>query len=289
MAGDGWRVAGQSAFSPATRHPAPGTERGGGFHADIVWPRKFEPRKPYPVLVDVYGGPGHINVAASRARWLLDQWYADQGFIVVALDGRGTPGRGRDWERAIKYKFGSVPLDDQVAGLQALGKRYPAMDMTRVGINGWSFGGYLSALAVLRRPDVFHAGIAGAPVCDWMITTRITRNGIWACRTESHASQNSTMTSFEDVVRLMKLDGYVQRGGKQVEYPDVEVTHEVVNGKAQPAAGTLKFSWEVIPSPCEVPEKGRLELLYREPAGLWGTGPERRFKQKDGTDFRMKS
>jgi dipeptidyl-peptidase-4 len=101
-------------------------------------------------------------------RWLLDQWLADQGFIVVAVDGRGTPGRGRAWERAIARKFGSVPLADQVAGLEALGKKYPEMDLKRVGITGWSFGGYLAALAVLRRPDVFKAAVAGAPVVDWL-------------------------------------------------------------------------------------------------------------------------
>lgn len=137
-------------------------------YAAVVFPRNFEPRKRYPVMVDVYGGPHHLHVAASRNRWLLDQWYADQGFIVVAIDGRGTPGRGRDWERVIARKFGSVPLDDQVEGLKALGERYPAMDLGRVGIDGWSFGGYMSALAVMRRPDVFHAGVAGAPVCDWL-------------------------------------------------------------------------------------------------------------------------
>lgn len=138
------------------------------FHAAIVWPRSFDPKKRYPVMVDVYGGPHHLHVAASRNRWLLDQWYADQGFIVVAIDGRGTPGRGRDWERAIKNKFSTLPLDDQVAGLKALAQRYPPMDLSRVGIDGWSFGGYMAALAVLRRPDVFHVGVAGAPVIDWL-------------------------------------------------------------------------------------------------------------------------
>jgi dipeptidyl-peptidase-4 len=137
------------------------------FQAAVIRPRNFEPGKKYPVIVDVYGGPHHLQVQASRNRWLLDQWYADQGFIVVALDGRGTPGRGRDWERAIYKKFGSVPLDDQVAGLQALAERYPAIDLGRVGIDGWSFGGYMAALAVMRRPDVFKAGVAGAPVVDW--------------------------------------------------------------------------------------------------------------------------
>jgi dipeptidyl-peptidase-4 len=99
--------------------------------------------------------------------WLLPQWLADQGFIVVAIDNRGTPGRGRDWEKAIYQKFGSVPLDDQVRVLQDLAKQHPEMDLARVGITGWSFGGYLSGLAVLRRPDVFKAAVAGAPVTDW--------------------------------------------------------------------------------------------------------------------------
>ncbi len=100
--------------------------------------------------------------------YLLDQWLADQGFIVVAIDGRGTPGRGRDWERAIAGHFGSVPLDDQVEALKLLGAKHPEMDMDRVGITGWSFGGYMAALAVLRRPDIFKAAVAGAPVTDWM-------------------------------------------------------------------------------------------------------------------------
>ena len=137
------------------------------FYAAVVLPRDYDVKKKYPVIVDVYGGPHHLHVSATQTRWLLDQWYADQGFIVVAIDGRGTPGRGAEWERAIYQKFGSVPLDDQVAGLKALGAKYPMMDLKRVGIDGWSFGGYLSALAVMRRPDIFLAGVAGAPVCDW--------------------------------------------------------------------------------------------------------------------------
>lgn len=137
------------------------------FHAAVILPRDYDIKKKYPVIVDVYGGPHHLHVQATQTRWLLDQWYADQGFIVVAIDGRGTPGRGAAWERAIYQKFGSVPLDDQVSALQKIGAQYPKMDLQRVGIDGWSFGGYLSALAVMRRPDVFHAGVAGAPVCDW--------------------------------------------------------------------------------------------------------------------------
>lgn len=137
------------------------------FHAYIVRPQNFEKTLSYPVIVDVYGGPGVNKVLATKRAFLLDQWLADQGFIVVSIDGRGTPGRGRDWERAICHHFGSVPLDDQVQGLSELVKKFPEMDASRVGITGWSFGGYMSALAVLRRPDVFKAAVAGAPVVDW--------------------------------------------------------------------------------------------------------------------------
>ncbi len=137
------------------------------YAAVIVRPRDFDPKKKYPVIVDVYGGPKHQHVVAAMRNWLLPQWLADQGFIVVAIENRGTPGRGLKWEGAIYQKFGSVPLDDQVAGLKALGAKYPELDLERVGIVGWSFGGYMSALAVLKRPDVFKAGVAGAPVTDW--------------------------------------------------------------------------------------------------------------------------
>lgn len=139
-----------------------------GFHAKLIRPRTFEAGRKYPVIVHVYGGPTAQMVQATLGGQFLDQWLADQGFIVVALDGRGTPGRGRDWERAVFQKFGEVPLADQAAGLQALGRQFPELDLERVGVHGWSFGGYLAAQAVLRRPDVFHAAFAVASVTDWL-------------------------------------------------------------------------------------------------------------------------
>jgi dipeptidyl-peptidase-4 len=145
---------------------------GEGFYAALVRPRDFNPQKRYPVIVRVYGGPlppeSSGIVIASMGAWLLPQWIADQGFIVVSVDGRGTPGRGHDWERAISKQFGSVPLADQVAGLKALGRKYRELDLERAGIFGWSFGGYMSALAVLDQPDLFKAGVAGAPPTDWL-------------------------------------------------------------------------------------------------------------------------
>jgi dipeptidyl-peptidase 4 len=85
---------------------------------------------------------------------------------VLVIDGRGTPGRGPAWERTIYLDFADPVLADQVAGLQAAAARSGALDLSKVAIRGWSFGGYLSALAVLRRPDVFHAAVAGAPPTD---------------------------------------------------------------------------------------------------------------------------
>jgi dipeptidyl-peptidase-4 len=137
------------------------------FHASIIRPRSLDPQRKYPVILYVYGGPSSQVVTQSVGRNLLLQWLADQGFIVVSSDNRGTPRRTRDWERAIVGNFGRIPLDDQVAVLQALGKKFPEMDLNRVGVTGWSFGGYMAALAVLKRPDVFKAAVAGAPVTDW--------------------------------------------------------------------------------------------------------------------------
>ena len=135
--------------------------------AAIVRPRDFAKDKHYPVILDVYAGPGHKQVVAQPDRYMIDQWMADRGYIVVALDGRGTPGHGREWERAIRGNLIDVALADQIAGLQALAKREPAMDLKRVGVVGWSFGGYFSAMATLRRPDIFRCGVAGAPVVTW--------------------------------------------------------------------------------------------------------------------------
>jgi dipeptidyl-peptidase-4 len=141
--------------------------RGEGFWTAVVRPRHFDAQKRYPVLVYVYGGPTALLAQSAMANYLIPQWLADQGFIVAVIDNRGTPHRGRDWERAVYGKFGSVPLEDQIGGLRALGEKFPEMDLERIGIYGWSFGGYMSALGVLRRPDVFKAAIAGAPVTDW--------------------------------------------------------------------------------------------------------------------------
>lgn len=124
-----------------------------------------------PVLLDVYGGPSGPRVLQSRDDHLAAQWFADTlDAAVVSVDVRGTTGRGRDWERAIKEvagDFATCALDDTLDALAALADELPVLDTSRVAIRGWSFGGYLAALAVLRRPDAVHGAVAGAPVTDW--------------------------------------------------------------------------------------------------------------------------
>ena len=125
---------------------------------------------PLPVLLDPYGGPHAGRAVRAHNAHLSSQWFADQGFAVVVADGRGTPGRGSAWERAVHLDLATAVLDDQVDGAPATPPRSTAsLDLERVAIRGWSFGGYLAALAVLRRPDVFHAAIAGAPLTDWRL------------------------------------------------------------------------------------------------------------------------
>ncbi|WP_369197177.1 prolyl oligopeptidase family serine peptidase [Streptomyces djakartensis] len=133
----------------------------------VLMPRDYDGDTPLPVLMDPYGGPHGQRVVAAHNAHLTSQWFADQGFAVVVADGRGTPGRSPAWEKAIHHDF-TLSLEDQVEALHDLAGRFP-LDLSRVAIRGWSYGGWLAGLAVLRRPDVFHAGIAGAPVTDWSL------------------------------------------------------------------------------------------------------------------------
>jgi dipeptidyl-peptidase-4 len=136
----------------------------------VLLPVDHDPDGPaLPVLLDPYGGPHALRVTRSHNSLLTSQWFADQGFAVVVADGRGTPGRGSAWERAVHGDLATPVLDDQIKALHAVAERVPGLDLGRVAIRGWSFGGYLAALAVLRRPDVFHAAIAGAPVTEWRL------------------------------------------------------------------------------------------------------------------------
>jgi dipeptidyl-peptidase-4 len=162
-----WPVASYAetpSLTPAVRLVRLGERRLPG---GLLLPRDHQPGTRVPVLLDPYGGPHAQRVLATRRIWLEPQWWADQGFAVLVAEGRGTPGIGPDWERAVHRDVAEVVLEDQVDALAAAAELEPDLDLTRVAIRGWSFGGYLAALAVLRRPDVFHAAVAGAPSADW--------------------------------------------------------------------------------------------------------------------------
>lgn len=135
----------------------------------LLMPSDHVPGTKLPVLMDPYGGPHAQRVVDSFAAHCTSQWFADQGFAVLVVDGRGTPGLGTAWEHSVHLDLASPVLDDQVDALHAVAAENPDLDLSRVGIRGWSFGGYLAALAVLRRPDVFHCAVAGAPVTDWRL------------------------------------------------------------------------------------------------------------------------
>ena len=135
----------------------------------VLLPDGATPDTPLPVLLDSYGGPHAQRVQQARSLYGVSQWFADQGYAVIVTDGRGTPGRGPAFEREVWGDLAGPVLDDQLHALDAVAATHPGLDLSRVGVRGWSFGGYLAALAVLRRPDRFHTAIAGAPVTDWRL------------------------------------------------------------------------------------------------------------------------
>ena len=129
----------------------------------IHFPSNFDPAKKYPALANVYGGPGS---GATSERFMLPSTNTEYGFLVLTLDSRSNPGRGKRALDQVYMKLGQVEMDDMAAGVKALWSR-PYFDRTRVGIHGSSYGGYSAAMTVLRHPDVFAAGSAASPVTDW--------------------------------------------------------------------------------------------------------------------------
>lgn len=160
---------------------------------------------PLPVLMDPYGGPHAQRVLSARRMFLESQWWAEQGFAVVVADGRGTPGRGPAFEREMLHDF-TISLQDQVDALQGVAALHPGdLDLSRVAIRGWSFGGYLAALAVLRRPDVFHAAVAGAPVTDWRLYDTCYTERYLGHPDEGHYERSSLLGDAEKLERPLLL------------------------------------------------------------------------------------
>lgn len=149
--------------------PKPQFFRTGEHNVDsaLLLPQDHDGHSLLPILLAPYGGPGVQCVVASKRAYYEAQWYANQGFAVIITDGRGMAGHSPSYEKAIAGNLIDVVLEDQIAALRNIAARYEFLDTSRVGIHGWSFGGYLAAYAVVRHPDIFRAAIAGAPVTDW--------------------------------------------------------------------------------------------------------------------------
>jgi dipeptidyl-peptidase-4 len=132
----------------------------------VYFPAHFNPKEKYPVLLSVYGGPGSKGVSNTYKMTDGSQALAQLGFLVAVCDYRGVSGRGKNFQNLHYLKLGQVELEDHIAFVKALGQR-PYADTGRVGITGHSYGGYFTCLCLLKAPDVFHVGVAGAPVTDW--------------------------------------------------------------------------------------------------------------------------
>ena len=218
-------------FRPAVRIMSAGERE---LRTAVLFPRDHEPgSRRLPVLMYPYGGPhGQMVVASSRA-YLESQWLADQGFVVVTADGRGTPARGAAWDRAVRDDLVAVTLEDQVDALAAVAAAYPDdLDTSRVGITGWSYGGYLAAYAVLARPDVFHAAVAGAPVTEKRLyDTFYTERYLGHPAKQPEVYDRNSLLTIADQLRrpLMLIHGMVD--------DNVVVAHTLLLSSALLAAG----------------------------------------------------
>lgn len=156
-----------------------------------------------PVVMCPYGGPQVQTVVRSSRFYLEEQWLADQGFVVIVADGRGMAGRGPAWDRLARHDFVGT-IDDQVEVLHDVADRYPDdVDRARVAIRGWSFGGYVAALGVLRHPDVFAAAVAGAPVTDQRLYD--------TCYTERYLGHPSDNAAVYDANSLLPMASQLSR------------------------------------------------------------------------------
>jgi len=133
----------------------------------LLKPRVLEAGKRYPVLVDVYGGPGVQRIANSWSS-LFHQYLVQHGYVVFALDNRGSGVRGTRFETALGGRLGGIEVQDQVKGVEFL-RGLPFVDARRIGIFGWSYGGYMTLMCLMQAPQAFAAGVAGAPVTDWTL------------------------------------------------------------------------------------------------------------------------
>ena len=164
-ASDPWKDYQQPIFESGSIKAADGVTT---LYYRMVKPHDFDPAKKYPTVVYVYGGPHAHNVEASW-HWYSRTWetyMAQKGYIVFILDNRGSENRGCDFEQVTFHQLGQIEMKDQMKGVEYL-KKQPYVDADRMGVHGWSFGGFMTISLMLNYPDVFKVGVAGGPVIDW--------------------------------------------------------------------------------------------------------------------------
>ena len=162
---DPWKEYQQPIYESGNIKAADGTT---DLYFRMVKPHNFDPNKKYPTIVYVYGGPHAHNVDASwhYASRSWETYMAQKGYIVFILDNRGSENRGRDFEQATFHQLGQIEMQDQMTGVEYL-KKQPYVDMNRLGVHGWSFGGFMTISLMTNYPDIFKVGVAGGPVIDW--------------------------------------------------------------------------------------------------------------------------
>ena len=162
---DPWKEYQQPIYESGSIKAADGTT---DLYFRMVKPHDFDINKKYPTVIYVYGGPHAHNVDASwhYASRSWETYMAQKGYIVFILDNRGSENRGRDFEQATFHQLGQIEMQDQMTGVEYL-KKQPYVDMNRLGVHGWSFGGFMTISLMTNYPDIFKVGVAGGPVIDW--------------------------------------------------------------------------------------------------------------------------
>jgi len=167
-------------------------------HGLLHFPSNFDPTKKYPLLVSVYAGPATND---AKETFTLPSTLTEYGFLYATLDSRSAAGRGKRFLDAIYLKLGVPDIDDQAAGVKTLGQR-PYVDKNRVGIFGTSYGGYASALAILRYPDVFQAASASSPPTSWYhYDTIYTERYMWIPQENKEGYEAGNATNFADKLK----------------------------------------------------------------------------------------
>ena len=141
---------------------------GADLYCRMIKPVDFDSTKKYPVIVYVYGGP-HAQLVTDSwlgGAGLFLNYLAENGYLIFTLDNHGSANRGRDFEQIIHRHLGTNEIKDQLTGVKYL-KSLPYVDSTRIGVHGWSFGGFMTTSLMLRTPGVFKVGVGGGPVIDW--------------------------------------------------------------------------------------------------------------------------